>query len=1096
MLRSRFPAGFFGVLFAIALTAPCAALGAPAPSGAAADGPGALSHFDLARKDCLGTARDRRSKVWFTVAGGMLSDVYFPTEDNTNVETMEYVVARDGAVDLQARDMTYTVRALDDRALSCRVTVTGPDARYRITTDYVTDPARPTVLMRTRFEPLRGHRADYRLYVRLDPSLNGNGGGGAGNGGADSADVATADGHTLLVGSDTTTATNAANRDYAVPVHSALDASRPFLRVSNGFAGAPSDGLSQLTAHGDLQDGFATAAGGNTVQTAQLDLRHGGPVVLGLGFGDGRGAAIAAVRSSLDADFGDVRATYEHQWNAYDRSLHRPARPRGADPQRWGRITDEYYLSANTVKAAEDKTFPGAVGAALASPWGQAISAGDPANTYFGSYREVFARDLYEAWSGLMTAGDKATARDMTLFLFERQQQPDGSMPRNSLMNGRAAPDTFGTQLDECSYPILMALANGLTDGPFYAAHIRPAADFVMAHGPSFGSERWEEQGGFSPSTMAAEIAGLVAAAHIADLNGDTHSAALWRGVADQWQRSLKKWTLTTNGSASPDPYFIRLSKTGDPDAAISYNVGNGGPTLDQRAVIDQGFLEYVRLGVLPISDPDVARSLDVVDATIRHPTASGAGFLRYNGDGYGDGASDGHPWAPSDKGTGHVWPVLAGERGQYEVASGAAGQALDRLDAMRSMASGVGLIPEQAWDVPDLAASPFGTDPTVASIGFRNGGPAGSAAPLTWSSGQFVRLVRTVEEGRLLDRPAETVARYVTNGPPGTTPLTITAPADESSVGASVTVAGTTAPGNTVDVAATNLDQNSATTTTRTTAAGDGSFSADLTLTGGTSVITVVATTPSGATAADSRTVVFDFTPGTSLLDVTDPAGDDNGPGNYAYPTSDNFKPGAYDIRRFQVFDAGDTVIFKLTLTDLTPTFGSPLGAQLVDVYVHDPAAAAADTSTQASFPQRRYSIAPAGAWSRLLEVQGFGQRYIDAHGTTLGQVTIGANRVSRAITFSVPKASLGQPGQGWGFAVVLTGQDGFSPDQARGFQPTPEPFQFGVCATASADPHCTADPSTVPKAVDIITPPGVSQSTALDYTLGAVAIPSVTIP
>src|SRR5215213_1105490 len=212
-----------------------------------------------------------------------------------------------------------------------------------------------------------------------------------------------------------------------------------------------------------------------------------------------------------------------------------------------------------------------------------------------------------------MTAGDKVTGRDLTRFLFQSSQL------RNSLQNGRAAPDSFRTQLDECSYPIVMALANGLTDGPFYAAHIRPAANFVMAHGPSFGSERWEEQGGFSPSTMAAEIAGLVAAAHIADLNGDTSSAALWRGVADQWQRSLKTWTLTTNGAASPDPYFIRLSKTGDPNTAISYNVGNGGPTLDQRQVIDQGFLEYVRLGVLPISDPDVACSLDAVDATIRH---------------------------------------------------------------------------------------------------------------------------------------------------------------------------------------------------------------------------------------------------------------------------------------------------------------------------------------------------------------------------------------------------------------------------------------------------------------------------------------------
>ena len=139
------------------------------------------------------------------------------------------------------------------------------------------------------------------------------------------------------------------------------------------------------------------------------------------------------------------------------------------------------------LKASEDKTFPGAIVASLASPWGQAVSAGDPGNTYFGSYREVFARDLYEAWTGLLADGDLDTARDATLFLFERQQLPDGSMPRNSLVNGKTAPDSFGTQLDECAYPILMAHQLGLTDASLYANHIKPAANFVAAHGPSFG---------------------------------------------------------------------------------------------------------------------------------------------------------------------------------------------------------------------------------------------------------------------------------------------------------------------------------------------------------------------------------------------------------------------------------------------------------------------------------------------------------------------------------------------------------------------------------------------------------------------------------
>jgi carbohydrate-binding DOMON domain-containing protein len=148
------------------------------------------------------------------------------------------------------------------------------------------------------------------------------------------------------------------------------------------------------------------------------------------------------------------------------------------------------------------------------------------------------------------------------------------------------------------------------------------------------------------------------------------------------------------------------------------------------------------------------------------------------------------------------------------------------------------------------------------------------------------------------------------------------------------------------------------------------------------------------------------------------------------------------------------------------------------------------------ASFPQRNYAIAADAAWNRLIEVQGFGQRYIDASGATLGTVAIRANAISRFITFSVPKASLGAPGPGWAFTVALTGQDGFSPDQARGFAPTPQEFQFGVCAAASSDPHCTADPNTVPKAVDVLTPTGTSQATELDYTLGPVVLQGVTIP
>jgi carbohydrate-binding DOMON domain-containing protein len=251
----------------------------------------------------------------------------------------------------------------------------------------------------------------------------------------------------------------------------------------------------------------------------------------------------------------------------------------------------------------------------------------------------------------------------------------------------------------------------------------------------------------------------------------------------------------------------------------------------------------------------------------------------------------------------------------------------------------------------------------------------------------------------------------------------------------------------------------------------------------------------PSGATAHAERTVVFDFVPGTVVLDVTDPTGDDNGPGNYVYPTAADFHPGAFDIQEFQVIDDGTNVTFRVKVRDLTPTFGSSLGAQLIDVYVRNPSAST--FSTAPSFAQRNYQIAAGSAWNQLLEVQGFGQRYIDAGGTTLGTIAISANQISRFITFKVPASTLGHPASGWTFTVALTGQDGFSPDQARSFAATPQPFNFGVCATVSSDPHCTVDPSTVPKAMDVLTPTGVQQSTELDYTLSSpVVLQGVTIP
>jgi Membrane-anchored protein predicted to be involved in regulation of amylopullulanase len=446
--------------------------------------------------------------------------------------------------------------------------------------------------------------------------------------------------------------------------------------------------------------------------------------------------------------------------------------------------------------------------------------------------------------------------------------------------------------------------------------------------------------------------------------------------------------------------------------------------------------------------------------------------------------ASDGHPWAPSNQGTGHVWPVLTDERGEYDVAAGDTATATTLLQTLKNFSSGIGLIPEQDWESSALAASAYGTDPTTASIGFQDGQPAGSASPLTWSTASYIRLFADLLAGKVLEQPQNTYNRYVAHQQ-SQTQLTVSAPQNLSSVnGPSLDVVGTAVPGDAVYVAATNTDQQSQTTTTTATVASDGTFKAMVPVSGGSTVLNTVAVSKNGATAHDQRTVVYDFTPGKLLLDVTDPSNDDHGPGNYAYPTAGDFHDGAFDMQDFRIYDDGTNIIFKVQTRDLSPTFGSAYGAQLIDVYVHNPAAAAGTTSTAAAYAQRNYTIAADAAWNQVLEVQGFGSRYVDAQGNSLGAITASANVISRYITFSVPKAVIGQPGSGWGFTVTVTGQDGYSPDNARSFTATPGSYSFGVCATASSDPHCSVDPSTVPKVTDTLTPPGVSQADELDYT------------
>jgi glucoamylase len=880
-----------------------AAVARPVVSSAAPGGPGVTSYLDVARKDCFGTARNTTSKVWFTVADGVLSDVYYPTIESSNVKTVQYIVT-DGKTfaDLQERDMTYAVSSPGRSGMICQVTSTDRRHGFRIVTDYISDPAADSVVMRSRLVPLPGHRSgfgDLKVYVRYNPHID-NTGGGSTNGGANNALIDRST--TALVATDTHTATGPG--PFAAKVYGALAAGRPFLAESAGFAGTPSDGLSQLDTNHSLPDRYQSANDGNVALTAQVDAKPGQLFTLALGFGRTAGAAIGAAEHSAARPFAGTLKRFVAGWRSYDSALRQPpASLPGLSAAADVAMQRQYWLSANVLKADEDKTYPGAFVASPTDPWGQSVPA---VTTHPGwTYREVFTRDSYETFTGLLADGDVVSARAMVQFLYGRAQQPDGSFPRDSLLNGAVAPDTFGlVEIDEDAYPLLMAWEAGFAGNvSFYTRHIRPDADFIVDHGPAYGVERWEEHPGFSPSTIAAEIAALVAAAHLAQAAGDPVRARVYLATADYYQRNVERWTVTTTGPYAPR-YFVRVSPTGNPNAHETYNLGNGSlNNVDQRDVVDAGFLELARLGELAPDAPAVRQSLPVADSVLESQTASGPGWHRYgvkaamfgralgSTDGYGDCyapdptkcAPTGAPWYPTATGSGHPWPLLDGERAEYDLLTGHIRGAASLTAAMQQMSSGVGLVPEQAWEDPDVPASPYGSDPRSASIGFTNGKAAGSAAPLIWAQAQYLRLVLDLKARYLLDQPALTRARYLSHAP-ATVPLTISvtapgavatpparstaAPGVSQDILASqepglitkrahATVSGKTAPRATVNIVASQPSSPHNTTMVIQTVAGsDGSFHVVVPTPPGQTIITTSVTTGKHATGWAQQTV------------------------------------------------------------------------------------------------------------------------------------------------------------------------------------------------------------------------------------------------
>jgi glucoamylase len=717
------------------------------------------AQWSTAGKQGVGTSASLNSKVWFTLAQGVMTEVYYPDVTVANVHLLQFVVVNPKTKKVETEqddsnhfllvngnfplsfpqflksifqekwiELNFSKNDREVDALNFNQINVAKSGKWIILKSYITDPKSHTLMMRIRFLP---KDKNLQLYVYYDPSLANSG----------MHDTAWSDGESLM----------SQDKD----ISSALISSSRLSEISNSFYQS-NDGLEQLKVNGKIISPSAKVENGNVVQVARVDFEPQKEIDFALSFGKTPDEALKTGKDSLAKGFDKTFSQYSKEWSDYVKTL------RKVEPK----YQAQFNMAAMILKAHEDKANRGANIASLTVPWGGGDNAND---NNVGGYHLVWSRDLYQVATAFMALGDKDAANRALDFMFKVQQKPDGSFPQNSWLDGK--PFWNSLQMDEVAFPLILAHELGKTDKETYEKHVKLAADFIVKTGPITPQERWEERTGYSPSTIAAEIAGLVCAAEIATKNNDFDAANRWLKTADEWQANIEKWTATTNGKYGDGNYYLRITQKGTPNAGDKIDLGNGAGLFDEREIVDAGFLELVRLGIKSPDDPLIVKSLKVIDDVIRVKTPNGDGFYRYNHDGYGE-MDDGRRWNFDGKytGKGRLWALLSGERGQYELAAYNSdmqkvdGQSMQivfaksRLESMAKFANEGLMIPEQIWD---KAETPKNIDKQfVPELKFGEG--TGSATPLAWSMAQFIRLAVNLQEGRNLDTPKVVYDRYV----------------------------------------------------------------------------------------------------------------------------------------------------------------------------------------------------------------------------------------------------------------------------------------------------------------------------------------------
>ncbi len=694
--------------------------------------PGLSPRWTSAAKSGVGTAADGANRVWFTLSHGILNEVSYPRVDLAGTRDLGLIVTDGrGYFSEEKRHADHAVAWLEDGVPAFRLTNVCREGRYRIEKEVLTDPRRDVLLQLVRFTPLVGAAADYHLHALLAPHL---GNRGAGN----TAWVGDYKGVPMLF---------AARHGYAL----ALACSAPWLRRSAGFVGA-SDAWQDLKRHGVMAWQYDRAENGNVALAGEIDLvAAGGEFVLVLAFGRTWAEAGQEARASLLDGFAAARDLYIAGWRRWLDGVGLPLRA-GEEGAR-----DLCRVSAAVMRTHEARQVPLASIAALATPWGQSKGDDD-----IGGYHLVWPRDLAETAGGLLALGAREDVHQMLHFL-EATQEADGHWPQNMWLDG--TPYWSGIQMDETAFPILlveMARREGALeadDGARFWRMTRRAAGFLVANGPVSPQDRWEEDPGLSPFTLAVEIAALLAAADQAEANGEAAVAGYLRETADTWNEGIERWTYVTGTDLARrvgvSGYYVRIAPPGVAEAA-SLNEGwvpiKNRPVEDSsepaQSIVSPDALALVRFGLRAPDDPRITDTVKVVDALLKVETPFGPAWHRYNDDGYGE-HEDGTPF--DGTGVGRAWPLLAGERAHYELAAGRREEAVRLLHALEAFAGDGGLLPEQVWDSADLPAR---------ELYF--GRPSGSAMPLVWAHAEYIKLRRSLADGRIFDMPPQTAERYL----------------------------------------------------------------------------------------------------------------------------------------------------------------------------------------------------------------------------------------------------------------------------------------------------------------------------------------------